>query len=101
MQPMRLNKRIAASARGGYSAFVMSKVAFLWARLVCTVGAASAPCFLHADTNALSVLDDPRPGYWLAQSKELGVWWCESGWKIGRYGSWKVLTFGFGRVSRP
>ena len=31
-----------------------------------------------------SVLNDSRPGYWLAQTKDLGVWWCESGWKIGR-----------------
>ncbi len=32
----------------------------------------------------LSALLDPRPGYWLAESDTLGVWWCESGWKIGR-----------------
>jgi len=31
-----------------------------------------------------SLLNDPRPGYWLAQTADLGVWWCESGWKIGR-----------------
>ena len=31
-----------------------------------------------------SVLNDPRPGHSLAQTKDLGVWWCESGWKIGR-----------------
>lgn len=30
------------------------------------------------------LLDDPRPGYWLAGTKNLGLWWCESGWKIGR-----------------
>jgi hypothetical protein len=30
------------------------------------------------------VLTDPRPGYGLAHTKDLGVWWCESGWKIGR-----------------
>jgi hypothetical protein len=35
-------------------------------------------------TNGLPVLNDPRPGYWLAQTKDLGIWWCESGWKIGR-----------------
>ena len=23
-------------------------------------------------------------GHWLAQTKDLGVWWCESGWKVGR-----------------
>ncbi len=29
-------------------------------------------------------LFDPRPGYWLAETAALGVWWCEPGWKIGR-----------------
>ena len=62
----------------------MIKQACLWARLVCTLVAASAPCFLHADTNAPSVLGDSRPGYWLAEANDLGIWWCESGWKIGR-----------------
>lgn len=23
-------------------------------------------------------------GYWLAQTEDLSVWWCESGWKVGR-----------------
>jgi hypothetical protein len=23
-------------------------------------------------------------GYWVAQTKDLSVWWCESGWKVGR-----------------
>ncbi|MCX8157617.1 MAG: DUF4091 domain-containing protein [Verrucomicrobiae bacterium] len=32
----------------------------------------------------VGVLADPRPGYWLAESSSLGLWWCESGWKIGR-----------------
>jgi len=35
-----------------------------------------------AQTN--DVLGDTRGGYWLAQRKDLGVWWCESGWKVGR-----------------
>ncbi len=35
-----------------------------------------------AQTN--SVLSDTRGGHWLAQTKDLGVWWCESGWKVGR-----------------
>jgi Glycoside hydrolase 123, catalytic domain len=30
------------------------------------------------------VLNDTRGGHWLAQSKDLAVWWCESGWKVGR-----------------
>jgi len=33
---------------------------------------------------SLGILEDPRPGYWLAEKPDLGVWWCESGWKIGR-----------------
>jgi len=33
---------------------------------------------------SLGLLQDPRPGYWLAQQPDLGLWWCESGWKIGR-----------------
>jgi len=33
---------------------------------------------------SLGVLEDPRPGYWLADQPDLGLWWCESGWKIGR-----------------
>ena len=28
-------------------------------------------------------LDDPRAGHWLAQTRDLGVWWCEGGWKVG------------------
>ena len=30
------------------------------------------------------VLNDPRPGYWLSENKDVVIWWCESGWKIGR-----------------
>ena len=35
-----------------------------------------------AQTN--DILSDTRGGHWLAQTKDLGVWWCESGWKVGR-----------------
>jgi hypothetical protein len=35
-----------------------------------------------AQTN--HVLEDTRGGHWLAQTKDLAVWWCESGWKVGR-----------------
>ena len=35
-----------------------------------------------AQTN--DVLNDTRGGHWLAQIRGLGVWWCESGWKVGR-----------------
>ena len=33
---------------------------------------------------SLGILEDPRPGNWLAEGSGLGLWWCESGWKIGR-----------------
>jgi hypothetical protein len=33
---------------------------------------------------SLGILEDPRPGYWLAEGPDLGLWWCESAWKIGR-----------------
>ncbi len=51
---------------------------------LCALVGINSTALLLADTNAPSVLDDPRPGYWLAQGNGLGVWWCESGWKIGR-----------------
>ena len=35
-----------------------------------------------AQTN--DVLNDLRGGHWLAQTKDLGVWWCEGEWKVGR-----------------
>ena len=35
-----------------------------------------------AQTN--DVLNDTRGGHWLSQTKDLGVWWCEGGWKVGR-----------------
>jgi hypothetical protein len=31
----------------------------------------------------LGPLLDPRPGYRLAGSEDLHLWWCESGWKVG------------------
>lgn len=42
----------------------------------------SAPALPGAQTNA--VLNDTRGGHWLAQTKDLGVWWCEGGWKVGQ-----------------
>src|SRR5271157_3685215 len=33
---------------------------------------------------ASGILEDPRAGYWLAEQPDVGLWWCESGWKIGR-----------------
>ena len=41
---------------------------------------------LYAGTTEIQLdfLDDPRPGYLLNGPQGLDVWWCESGWKIGR-----------------
>jgi hypothetical protein len=41
----------------------------------------AAPGFGSPATN--NFLDDKRCGHWLAQTKDLGVWWCEGGWKVG------------------
>jgi len=45
---------------------------------------AGRPLFSGRTDVRLGFLSDPRPGYWLAQNDGLGVWWCESGWKVGR-----------------
>ena len=42
----------------------------------------AGPGFARAQTNEIA--DDARGGHWLAQTKDLGVWWCEGGWKVGR-----------------
>ena len=49
----------------------------IFALLLCSVSALAG-----AQTN--DFLNDSRGGHWLAQTKDLGVWWCESGWKVGR-----------------
>jgi hypothetical protein len=43
-------------------------------------------CFASALPGAQTndFLNDHRGGHWLSQSKDLGVWWCEGGWKVGR-----------------
>jgi hypothetical protein len=40
---------------------------------------------LHAGrTEAqVGILEDSRAGYWVQGAVEAGVWWCESGWKVG------------------
>jgi hypothetical protein len=46
---------------------------------------AGGRAFFSGQTSvSLGLLEDPRPGYWLAERPDLGLWWCESGWKIGR-----------------
>ena len=42
----------------------------------------AGPGFAGAQTNEIA--DDARGGHWLAQTKDLGVWWCEGGWRVGR-----------------
>jgi hypothetical protein len=42
----------------------------------------TASGFAAAPTN--DVLNDTRGGHWLSQTKDIGVWWCEGGWKVGR-----------------
>lgn len=37
-----------------------------------------------ANDRPVGILGDARPGYWLTEKNKLAVWWCESGWKIGR-----------------
>lgn len=52
-------------------------------KLFIMLAVATAVTVGHTETTN-AVLNDSRPGYWLAQSADLGVWWCESGWKVGR-----------------
>jgi hypothetical protein len=42
----------------------------------------AAPALRAAETS--DFLNDARCGHWLVQTKDLGVWWCEGGWKVGR-----------------
>ena len=57
----------------------VGRIAFLVNLLILLCAATALP---GAQTN--DVLNDTRGGHWLAQTKGLGVWWCESGWKVGR-----------------
>jgi hypothetical protein len=46
---------------------------------------ATSGVVLSAKTEVTSgFLADMRPGYWLAGNSGMEVWWCESGWKIGK-----------------
>ncbi len=53
----------------------------LWVRLNTTKGDV---LFTGRSSVLTGFLDDNAPGYWLAESPQMGLWWCESGWKIGR-----------------
>lgn len=35
-------------------------------------------------TVRIGILENASYGYWLAEQNGLAVWWCESGWKVGR-----------------
>jgi hypothetical protein len=55
--------------------------------LVLALSSVAFTALSQEKTNAPSTvgfLNDDRPGYWLAADDALTVWWCESGWKIGR-----------------
>ena len=65
-------ERVFNVNRGKQLPSLVTLLAFLGA-------AAVAP---GAQTN--DFLNDTRGGHWLAQTKDLGVWWCEGGWKVGR-----------------
>ncbi|MBI4658613.1 MAG: DUF4091 domain-containing protein [Verrucomicrobia bacterium] len=58
------------------------------ATLVHTVRSVVLPLFsawtISAQPAASSFLENRRAGYWLMQNDRLAVWWCESGWKVGR-----------------
>jgi hypothetical protein len=43
-----------------------------------------ATLFRARTENRVSHLYDPRPGYLLTRVDKCQIWWCESGWKIGR-----------------
>jgi hypothetical protein len=32
----------------------------------------------------VGILQDPRPGLWLAENRDALIYWCDSGWKIGQ-----------------
>jgi Domain of unknown function (DUF4091) len=55
------------------------QVSFLLSFLIVLFAGQALPAAQKND-----VLSDLRGGHWLAQSKDLGVWWCEGGWKVGR-----------------
>jgi hypothetical protein len=65
-------KRALESNRGGRILFLANLLILLCSALILP----------GAQTN--DFLNETRGGHWLAQTKGLGVWWCESGWKVGR-----------------
>ncbi len=66
-----MNQALESSRRGLAPLFV--------SLLMFIVAGAALPA---AQTN--DFLNDTQGGHWVAQAKDLAVWWCESGWKVGR-----------------
>ena len=65
--------------RGG---FELNRAGLLRSLAVSLIFLCAVSALPGAQTN--DVLNDTRGGHWLAQTKGLGLWWCESGWKVGR-----------------
>lgn len=57
----------------------VGRIPFLACLLIFLCAASALPAVQTNDC-----LNDTRGGHWLAQTKDLGVWWCEGGWKVGR-----------------
>ncbi|MCX6926336.1 MAG: hypothetical protein NT154_24485, partial [Verrucomicrobia bacterium] len=55
------------------------QLSLLAALLILLGAAAPVP---GAQTN--DFLNEIRGGHWLAQTRDVGIWWCEGGWKVGR-----------------
>ena len=65
-----------------HGGFELIRAGLLRSLAVSLISLCVAPVLPGAQTN--DVLNDTRGGHWLAQTKGLGLWWCESGWKVGR-----------------
>ena len=64
---------------GGFEPIRAGLLRSLAVSLISLCAASALP---GAQTN--DVLNDTRGGHWLEEKKGLGLWWCESGWKVGR-----------------
>jgi hypothetical protein len=50
--------------------------------VILLVAACSVSSTRAAQTN--DFLNETLGGHWLAQTKDVGIWWCEGAWKVGR-----------------
>jgi len=62
--------------------FELNRAGLLRSLAVSLISLCAASALPGAQTN--DVLNDTRGGHWLEEKKGLGIWWCESGWKVGR-----------------